>query len=146
MRTHLHTTKLVIALLLMLSSASLFACEMIFNLSGPSLMDMRVLPGSTIILQEGASYTLRVEFIEDHRNCSIPPEDTLFMLDGQKWRVDKTEQGIVLQDQILWTVKSKTTNFTLLPFLALQEGTFTLNINRDCPKGGYHENITFSVV
>lgn len=145
MRTHLHKPLLLITILIIFSSVSLFACEMNFNLSGTNLQDMRILPGSTIALQEGESYTLRVEFVEDHRNCSIPPEDTLFMLDGRKWRVDKSEQGIVLQDPIQWTVQSKTSNVTLLPFFALQEGTFTLSIIRDCPKGGYDETITFSV-
>lgn len=123
----------------------LFACEMEFRISGPTMTDMRILPGSTIALEKGSSYSLQVIFSEDHRNCKIPSEDTLFMLDKQKWRVDKTEQGVVLQSPIVWKTTTKTTNETTLTFVASLEGQRVLNICRICPKGGYDEDIIFSV-
>ena len=123
----------------------LFACEMEFRISGPTMTDMRILPGSTIALEKGSSYSLQVIFSEDHRNCKIPPEDTLFMLDKQKWRVDKTEQGVVLQSPIVWKTTTKTTNETTLTFVASLEGHRVLDICRICPKGGYDEDIIFSV-
>jgi len=123
----------------------LFACEMEFRISGPTMTDMRILPGSTIALEKGSSYSLQVIFSEDHRNCKIPPEDTLFMLDKQKWRVDKTEQGVVLQSPIVWKTTTKTTNETTLTFVASLEGQRVLDICRICPKGGYDEDIIFSV-
>ncbi len=123
----------------------LLACEMEFRLSGPSLTDMRILPGSTIALEKDGFYTLQVIFTEDHRGCKIPPEDTLFMLDKQKWRVDKNEQGVVLKSPIVWRTTSKSTNQTTLSFVASQQGQRILNICRICTKGGYDEEIIFSV-
>ncbi len=135
----------VIGILMLGLIFPLLACEMEFRLSGPSLTDMRILPGSTIALEKEGYYTLQVIFTEDHRACKIPPEDTLFMLDKQKWRVDKSEQGVVLQSPIVWSTTSKTTNETTLSFVASQAGLRTLNIIRTCPKGGYDEEIIFSV-
>lgn len=135
----------LISILLLSLLVPLFACEMEFRLSGPSLTDMRILPGSTIALEKGSSYTLQVIFTEDHRNCKIPAEDTLFMLDKQKWRVDKTEQAVVLQRAIVWQTSAKRTNETTLLFVASREGQSILNIIRTCTKGGYDENIIFSV-
>ena len=135
----------LIGMLLLSLALPLFACEMEFRISGPSMTDMRILPGSTIALEEGGTYSLQVIFSEDHRNCKISPEDTLFMLDKQKWRVDKTEQGVVLQSPIVWKTTNKTTNETTISFIALQEGERILNICRICPKGGYDEDIIFSV-
>ncbi len=135
----------LISILLLSLLVPLFACEMEFRLSGPSLTDMRILPGSTIALEKGSSYTLQVIFTEDHRNCKIPAEDTLFMLDKQKWRVDKTEQAVVLQRAIVWQTSAKRTNETTISFMASEQGQRILNIIRTCTKGGYDENIIFSV-
>ena len=135
----------IIGLLLLALALPLFACEMEFRLSGPAMTDMRILPGSTIALQEGSSYTLQVIFTEDHRGCKIPPEDTLFMLDKQKWRVDKSEQGVVLQRAIVWQASAKRANETNLFFVASEQGQRILNIVRTCTKGGYDEEIIFSV-
>ncbi|HKL57728.1 MAG TPA: hypothetical protein VJ854_04950 [Sphaerochaeta sp.] len=138
-----------IALLCLLAlvgfGGSLFACEMEFRISGPTMKDMRILPGSTIALEKGSSYTLQVVFTEDHRNCKIPAEDTLFMLDKQKWRVDKAEQAVVLQGPILWMEKDKRTNVATISLVATNAGQRILNIIRTCTKGGYDEEIIFSV-
>jgi len=135
----------LIGILMLSLFLPLWACEMEFRISGPAMSDMRILPGSTIALEKGEPYSLRVIFSEDHRNCKVPPEDTLFMLDKQKWRVDKTEQGVVLQDPITWMTTSKNTNVTTISFVASLEGQRVLNICRICSKGGYDENIIFSV-
>ncbi|MDY0288217.1 MAG: hypothetical protein RBR15_05285 [Sphaerochaeta sp.] len=125
---------------------SLFACEMEFRISGPTMTDMRILPGSTIELAHDGAYTLQVIFAEDHRACKIPAEETLFMLDKQKWRVGKTEQAVVLQEPILWTEKDKLTNVATISLVATNTGKRVLNIIRTCSKGGYDEQIIFSVV
>lgn len=126
-------------------AAQALACEMAFRLTGPDGKEMRILPGSTVALQKGADYTLAVEFIEDHRNCVIPPEETLFMLDGEKWRANKTTQALVLRSAISWTQNSKTLNTAVIPFTAGESGTAVLNISRVCPKAGYDESFTFAV-
>jgi len=138
--------KLVLAAALVIVPASrALACEMVFRLTGPEGKDMRILPGSTVALQKGADYTLVAEFIEDHRNCAIPPGETLFMLDGEKWRVNKTTQALVLGSAIGWTQNSNTRNTAIIPFTAGTGGTAVLNISRVCPKGGYDESFTFIV-
>ena len=136
---------LIIGFLILGLWLPLTACEMEFRISGPAYEDMRILPGSTVALEKGESYTLSVTFTEDHRNCKIPPEDTLFMLDKQKWRVDKTEQGVVLQNPIIWKTLTKNSHETNLLVRAFQEGQRVLNISRICAKGGYDEDIIFSV-
>lgn len=136
---------LLLLLGLLAVGSYLFACEMEFRLSGPAMTDMRILPGSTIALERDASYTLQVIFSEDHRNCKIPPEETLFMLDKQKWRVGKAELGVVLQSPIVWVEKDKRTNVATLAFVTALPGERVLTISRSCPKGGYDENIIFSV-
>ena len=121
------------------------ACEMAFRITGPDGAEMRILPGSTIALRKGAEYTLRVEFTEDHRNCAIPPDETVFMLDGGKWRVNKTAQALVLRSAIAWTAVSRTQNTAVITFTAGAGGTTVLNVSRDCPKAGYDESFTFVV-
>ena len=136
---------LLISVLLLGLWLPLFACEMEFRISGPTYADLIILPGSTLALEKGSSYTLSVTFSEDHRNCKVPAEDTLFMLDKQKWRVDKAEQGVVLQKPIIWETPAKNTHEAELSFVALQEGQKVLNICRICTKGGYDEDIIFTV-
>ena len=135
----------LIGIILLSLFLPLWACEMEFRISGPAMTDMRILPGSTIALEKDAAYTLQVIFSEDHRNCKVPPEDTLFMLDKQKWRVDKNEQGVVLQNPILWETTTKRTNETTISFVASEVGQRILTICRTCTKGGYDEDIIFSV-
>ena len=128
-----------------LSVSGLFACEMVFHLTGPDASDVRVLPGSTIPLQLGAEYSLQVEFTEDHRNCSVPPEDTLFLLDGSKWKTSKTTLDLVLLQDIKWEELSRTLNSCTISFIADKSGPSVLQIIRDCKKGGYDESFTFTV-
>ncbi|AEV28053.1 hypothetical protein SpiGrapes_0189 [Sphaerochaeta pleomorpha str. Grapes] len=144
---HLPLPKKTVLVLLLLSFAvsALFACEMVFHLSGPDSSNVRVLPGSTIALQQGAEYSLQVEFTEDHRNCTIPPEDTLFLLDGSKWKTSKTNLDLVLLQDIRWEEMSRYLNFCTLSFTADKKGQSVLQIIRDCRKGGYDESFTFLV-
>jgi hypothetical protein len=138
--------RILLFLVISLSAFGLFACEMVFHLSGPESSDLRILPGSTIALKQGETYSLQVAFTEDHRNCKVPAEDTLFMLDGSKWKTSKTSLDLVLQQEIEWVENSRSLNTSVLEFTADKPGIAVLNILRDCSKGGYDESFTFSVV
>jgi hypothetical protein len=121
------------------------ACEMSFKLADSSGSSRKLIPGSTIALESGTSYTLKVEFVEDHRNCLIPPEDTLFLLGVAKWRVGKEEQGLVLAKAIAWTESGRSLNLADVAFKALRPGNYSLSIQRECAKGGYDEVFAFVV-
>jgi len=121
------------------------ACEMAFKLVDGTGSSRKILPGSTIALDAGKSYTIKVEFTEDHRNCLLEPEDTLFLLDGAKWRVNKEDQGLVLTKAVTWFESGKSLNLTDLVFKAATPGKYGLTILRECAKGGYDEVINFVV-
>ena len=135
----------IAAFIVTLGGAAAFACEMSFTLEGQSYTSMNILPGSTVKLTEGQSYKLTVEFTEDHRNCKIPADETLFLLNGEKWRPNKETQGLLLTNSIQWEEISKTKNVTVLEFTASVKGSQMLQIVRDCSKGGYNEQITLVV-
>ncbi len=133
------------ALLALGALAAAAACEMSFTLVDASGAAKRVLPGSTVGLRAGSGYTLRVEFVEDHRNCAIPPEDTFFLMGGSEWRPGSADQGLALSKPITWVEDSRSRNRAEIAFTAPAAGDFHLGIIRDCPKGGYDERIVFAV-
>jgi hypothetical protein len=140
-----HKKTIVLFLLLILPAFGLFACEMVFYLSGPEFSNQKVLPGSTLSLEQGETYSMKIEFTEDHRNCTVPAEDTLFLLDGSKWKTSKTTLNLLLQQEINWVENSRTLNTTILEFKADKSGLAVLQILRDCRKGGYDEAFNFLV-
>lgn len=69
----------------------------------------------------------------------------LFLLNGEKWRVNKETQGLILTNSIQRDEVSKTKNVLVLEFTTSVKGKQVLQIVRDCSKGGYDEKITFVV-
>jgi len=145
MRNTMFRKAILSAALFFIALAAAAACEMSFTLVDGSGAARKVLPGSTVALKSGASYTLRVEFVEDHRNCPVPPGDTVFLMGASAWRAGAADQGLVLSKAISWIENSKTKNSADIAFTAAKVGSFALGIVRDCPKGGYDERIVFSV-
>jgi hypothetical protein len=135
----------IAALMLTLGAAAAFACEMSFTLEGQSCTSMSILPGATVKLLEGQSYKITVEFNEDHRNCKVPADETLFLLNGEKWRSNKETQALLLKSVIEWDTVTNTKNVTVLEFTASVKGEQVIQIVRECSKGGYDEEITFVV-
>lgn len=136
---------LIAALMVTLGGAAAFACEMSFTLEGQSYTSMNILPGSTVKLLEGQSYKITVEFNEDHRNCKVPADETLFLLNGEKWRSNKETQALLLKSVIEWDTVTNTKNVIVLEFTASVKGEQVIQIVRECSKGGYDEEITFVV-
>jgi hypothetical protein len=145
MRLFMKTRRWVFAALLAAAAWEAAACELRFKLVDASGASRRVLPGATVQLKAGASYSLHIEFDEDHRNCAVPPQETVFLIDGARWNSAKPGQGLALAGPVAWIEDGRTTNHADIPFVAAAGGIHTLSIIRDCPKGGYDETIAFSV-
>jgi hypothetical protein len=133
------------AILLAATVVAVPACEMVFKLADSGGTVRRILPGASIALNKGAAYTLQVDFTEDHRNCKVEPEETLFLLDDAKWKAGKAGQGLALKGPIEWTVNSRTFNTSEIGFTAHTAGSYNLRIIRECPKAGYDEAFIFVV-
>jgi hypothetical protein len=129
----------------LLSAFGLFACEMHFSLISPDGKEEHVYPGRETVLSHDVTYTLQVEFVEDHRNCVMKPEDTVYLLDEEKWNTEKDYLALQLVSAGEWEKTSARGWVQELQFTATQEGSVSLEVLRDCPKGGYDENLLFSV-
>lgn len=139
------TRKFIFVMSLLILGFTAFACEMAFEIDGEGFDSTKILPGSTVKLVAGETYTISVEFVEDHRNCKVPPDETLFILNDEKWRTLKETQALILQNSVQWSEDTKTANSCDLVFVAQESGTQKLMIVRECSKGGYDETITFIV-
>ena len=121
------------------------ACEMSFSVTPVGGSSESVSPDSPIRLIEGQDYVLRMEYYEDHRNCSTKPEETLFLLEGSRWRKDKVGQPLILTESVVWTMPKNRTNVGELVFTAAETCTFRLEIIRECTREGYHGELEFVV-
>jgi len=137
---------IILSALLLLSGITVVsACELSFKLHGSDGSSQSIRPGSTVPVKLGSSYTLDIEFVEDHRNCHVPPEDTIFLLNDEKWKAAKTDQSLQLTSDVAWVMQSRTLNTAGISFTAKQSGTQVLNIIRECVKGGIDEIFNFKV-
>lgn len=127
------------------SAFGLFACEMHFSLISPDGEEEQLFPGREIVLNYDETYTLRVEFVEDHRKCVMAPEDTVYLLDEEKWKTEKDHLSLQLVSSSQWEETSTRGWVQELQFTAAQKGSVELEVLRDCPKGGYDEDLLFSV-
>ena len=138
---------LLVAGFLLIASALGFACEFTFSLTDSNGDTRTVVPGSTVMIESGASYVLTVRYSEDHGRCTVPPEDTMFLLDEEKWRASKDHLPLRLTQDPSWEdSEGGRTHETRLSFTALEEGEWTLEIVRECDrKEGYDESFVFLV-
>jgi hypothetical protein len=51
----------------------------------------------------GETYRIEISMREDHNRCLIEPEDTMFLLEESRWRVNPETQPLVLLAPIEWT-------------------------------------------
>ena len=133
------------ACMMIFSVATLFACEFNYTLVDASGRSMQVTPSQPMVLKLGESYSFEISFYEDHRNCVVPPSDTLFMLDGARWRPLRDSQGLVLSGAMEWKEHSSRLNTGVTSFTALLPGTYSLEVMRVCDRGGYTAELIFAV-
>lgn len=129
-------------------TGALYACEFSFTLISSSGLRTTVSLNTPITIQEGDSYTLHISYYEDHRNCTVTPESTLFMIDESRWRVLRETQPLVLTAPIEWQRESTRLHSTSISFRAQSVGTHTLSVIRLCDRsnGGYEGNLIFNVI
>lgn len=129
---------------LFITGTGLYACEMNFNLVSPE-GEQKIIPGKEVWLTLGETYSLTVQFIEDHRKCVTPPEETMYILQEEKWKISKDHLPLQLIELGEWIMDSGDWWIQKIDFTPREEGTWSLEIIRDCPKGGYDEYLTFHV-
>jgi hypothetical protein len=122
-----------------------FACEFNFTIFSDNGEVLTVRPGSEVALVLGETYKMKVEFVQDHRKCEIPPEATVYLLGDEKWKTQKDYLPLVLIERGEWEPSSSTSYEQELVFIAQERGPATLEVIRECPKGGYDEEIVFEV-
>ncbi len=133
-----------ILVVLFITGTGLYACELNFSLVSPE-GEQKIVPGKEIRLALGENYSLTVEFIEDHRRCITPPEETMYILQEEKWKISKDHLPLQLIELGDWVMESGDGWIQKIDFIPREEGTWRLEIIRDCPKGGYDEYLTFHV-
>jgi hypothetical protein len=138
--------KIAIVLLFLFSSGfGLYACEMHFSLIHPDGSEQEIFPGKSVVLKEGEEYLLRIQFVEDHKRCITPPEETVYLLDNEKWKSQKDYLPLILLSQNPWEEVSSHVWEQEINFKAQKSGDWELQVVRDCPKGGYEGQLTFLV-
>ena len=140
------TRVLMIAGILTLLTVGALACEMTFVLTDSSANSRTVIPGKKIVLKLGETYSLVVRFKEDHNNCNVAPEVTLFLLDEEKWKSSKDYLPLQLAGSVNWSDINSRTHETELTFKAVKTGDWELEVIRECSKKeGYDEYLLFWV-
>ncbi|NCC66500.1 MAG: hypothetical protein EOM15_17845 [Spirochaetia bacterium] len=132
-------------LIVTLSYTALWACEFSYTITDTQNKSVNVIPSQPAMLKMGETYTFSISFYEDHRNCVVSPSDTLFLLDGGRWRVARQAQGLVLDEAIVWEENSSRLNTGVGTFTALRPGSYTLEVIRECSRGGYTAELRFIV-
>lgn len=122
-----------------------FACNISFCLTDSNGNLKDIYPGDVIELENGNTYTLQIVFIEDHGQCKLTADETEFLLDDEKWKVSKDYLPLLLLENIFWQQTANKKHETSITFRAQKDGTFNLEVIRDCSKGGYDEILTFRI-
>jgi hypothetical protein len=135
----------IVIFFLFSSGVGLYACEMHFSLLHPDGSEQVIFLGKSTVLKEGKEYLLRVQFVEDHRRCLTPPEETVYLLNDEKWKSAKEHLPLILLSQSQWEEVYVHTWEQEIRFKAQESGEWELQIVRDCPKGGYEEQLTILV-
>ena len=135
---------LILAAMLLISAAGAFACEFTYNLTAPDGKVRRITPADMVSLEEGRQYVLTVSYVEDHKKCTVVPEDTLFLLEDERWKTGKDYLPLALISSGEWINdgRSHSISFT---FTASKQGTCPLEIIRECARGGYRASLNFAV-
>ncbi len=126
-------------------AAASWACVLELKLVGPDGKETSIRPGSSVALSRGAAYTLVVRYVEDHGNCKIAPEKTAFILGDEKWRPGKEGQALSLKANPAWVADGRSAHVARHEFVAAVQGRVSLEILRDCPKGGIDEVVHFDI-
>jgi archaellum component FlaG (FlaF/FlaG flagellin family) len=121
------------------------ACEMNFTVISSDGETVEVQPGRELKLDKGEAYTMIIEFVEDHGRCETPADETVYLLEEERWKASKDYLPLSLSEQGAWEEVSPGTWEQELVFTAQESGKTELEVIRECPKGGYDETLEFKV-
>ncbi|POQ98481.1 hypothetical protein AU468_12880 [Alkalispirochaeta sphaeroplastigenens] len=140
-----HKGLLITLTIFLVPLAPAFACDYLYTIIDQSGREISLEEGGTALLRQDETYTLRMEYRENHRNCTVTPEETLYLLDGARWRVNRESQPLVLLEAPRWEESGPRSHRGEFPLLASLVGTWALEVVRSCPRGGYHGVIHLEV-
>ncbi len=129
-----------VAFFVLVAGVSAHACILTYTLIGPD-GQIGIFPGRSAELVTGESYTIEIAMREDHNRCLIEPEDTIFLLEEARWRVNRATQPLVLLAPIEWVQVGSREFTATIEFRAAEPGSWTIDVIRECTKGGYHEKL-----
>lgn len=126
------------------TGGELEACEFTYLLTGPDHSETRIIPGIPVTVSVNGEYSLSISYREDHRNCLVPPEDTLFLVEEERWKEGKDYLALELQGPISWESDGRSHSASLL-FSANKVGTWVLDVIRECTRSGYEQSLVIEV-
>ena len=129
-----------VAFLVLAAAASAHACIFTYTLIGPN-QQTGITPGRPVEVMTGESYRIDITMREDHNNCRLEPEETMFLLEEARWRVNRETQPLVLLAPIEWAQVASREFTTTIEFQVAEAGEWTIDVIRDCTKGGYYEEL-----
>ena len=129
-----------VAFLVLVAGVSAHACIFTYTLIGPH-GQTGITPGRPAEVVTGEDYRIEIAMREDHNRCLIEPEDTMFLLEEARWRMDRETQPLVLLAPIEWVHEGSRESSTTIEFRVAEAGAWTIDVIRVCTKGGYHEKL-----
>lgn len=135
----------LVALLFVAGNGVLWACNYTFTLIDSQGTTQGVQEGVPVSVTQDETYTLNIRYVENHRNCTVTPEETIFLLDGSRWRVQRDTQPLLLTAAPEWSQPAQRTHEADFIFQPQTAGPWNLEIVRVCDRGGYTGLLTFEV-
>ncbi len=135
----------IVFMIVLFAAFPIFACEMDFTLVSNGGEAETITPGKTVTLDKDEVYTLSVTFTPDHGRCLLEPEDTVYLLEDERWKETKDYLPVVLLQSSEWDLLEGGSAEQTLTLTGAETGKWDLEVIRDCTKGGYDEVITFKV-
>ncbi len=123
-----------------------FACDMSFTITDSAGDSYDIVPGNPFDLERGETYSLLVNFTQDHGRCTVAAEDTVFLLDEERWQESGDGPAMQLLNDPIWEDASSMSHEVSFQFLAEQTGTWELEVIRKCDrKEGYDDYLVFTI-
>lgn len=130
----------IVAAIMVFAAAVGHACIFTYTLVGPD-GSVEIRSGTPAHVVTGESYRIEIAMRENHANCRIQPEDTLFLLEEGRWRLLRDTQPLVLLEEIVWEQTGSRRYATVVSFSVAQAGAWRVDVIRECDRGGYHETL-----
>ena len=136
---------LISGFLILFSIANASACYFSFTLTDSRNNEQTLRPFTPVTVNTGETYKLTINFTQDHRKCSVPADETDLLLYEEKWKTTKDYLPMQLISTTHWELTDTCTYTIELDFTPKIEGSWDLQVLRECSKGGYDESLVFTI-